>query len=116
MSKKRQPLPTKKRKPRRGRPPKTIVPVVPEGFTDKERRFVEEYCIDFNATDAARRAGYSKKSAEQIGNENRGKPRIAAAIEDYLRRKTQRSEKTREDYIAEMEKLGFANLRDYFSL
>lgn len=116
MSKKRQPLPTKKRKPRRGRPPKAIVPVVPEGFTDKERRFVEEYCIDFNATDAARRAGYSKKSAEQIGNENRAKPRIAAAIEDYLRRKSQRSEKTREDYIAEMEKLAFANILDYFSL
>ena len=65
---------------------------------------------------AAIRAGYSKKSAEQIGVENRGKPRIAAAIEDYLRRKSQRSEKTREDCIAEMERLGFANLRDYFSV
>ena len=36
-------------------------------MTEKQNRFVEEYCVDFNATQAAVRAGYSKKTAGQIG-------------------------------------------------
>lgn len=36
-------------------------------MTDKQRRFVEEYCIDFNATQAAVRAGYSERNAASIG-------------------------------------------------
>lgn len=50
-------------------------------LTPKQQRFVQEYLIDLNATQAAIRAGYSKKTAEQIGYENLRKPEIAAAIE-----------------------------------
>jgi len=49
-------------------------------LTAKQRRFVEEYLVDLNATQAAIRAGYSKKTAGQIGDENLKKPQIAAAI------------------------------------
>ncbi len=38
-----------------------------ESLTPKEHRFVEEYLIDLNATQAAIRAGYSPRSAEKIG-------------------------------------------------
>ena len=39
-------------------------------LTDKQRRFVEEYLIDLNATQAAIRAGYSVKTAKEIAAQN----------------------------------------------
>ncbi|WP_437918575.1 terminase small subunit [Sphingobacterium sp. LRF_L2] len=55
-----------------------------EGLKAKQRRFVEEYCVDFNATQAAIRAGYSEKTAKSIGCENLTKPDIVAAIDERL--------------------------------
>lgn len=40
----------------------------------KQKRFCDEYLIDCNATQAAIRAGYSPKTAKQIGQENLTKP------------------------------------------
>ena len=50
------------------------------GLTAKQARFVEEYLIDLNATQAAIRAGYSQRTARQVGAENLTKPVIASAI------------------------------------
>ena len=49
-------------------------------MTKKQKRFVEEYLIDLNATQAAIRAGYSPDSAKEIGSENLTKPDILQAI------------------------------------
>ena len=49
-------------------------------LTAKQQRFVEEYLIDLNATQAAIRAGYSERTARQAGAENLTKPVIAEAI------------------------------------
>lgn len=49
-------------------------------LTEKQRLFVHEYLIDLNATQAAIRAGYSEKTAKEIGCENLTKPNIAEAI------------------------------------
>lgn len=49
-------------------------------LTAKQQRFVEEYLVDMNATQAAIRAGYSKKTAYSIGGENLRKPEIKKAI------------------------------------
>ena len=49
-------------------------------LTPKQQRFVEEYLIDQNATQAAIRAGYSEKTAQEIGSENLSKPMVAKAI------------------------------------
>lgn len=49
-------------------------------MTAKQQRFVSEFLIDLNATQAAIRAGYSPKVANRIGSENLSKPVIAAAI------------------------------------
>ena len=51
------------------------------GLTGKQKAFVDEYLKDLNATQAAIRAGYSKKTARQTGQENMTKPVIKAAIE-----------------------------------
>ena len=53
-------------------------------MTEKQKRFVDEYLIDLNATQAAVRAGYSAKSAYSIGTENLKKPEIERAIEEQL--------------------------------
>lgn len=53
-------------------------------LTDKQQRFVEEYCVDWNCTQAAIRAGYSEKTAHATGWENLRKPEIKAAIDERL--------------------------------
>lgn len=54
---------------------------MPNGkLTAKQLRFCQEYMIDRNACAAAKRAGYSKKTAHVIGPENLGKPAVAADI------------------------------------
>ncbi len=50
-------------------------------LTAKRAAFVVEYCEDWNATQAAIRAGYSKKTAYSIGYENLRIPEIAEAIQ-----------------------------------
>ena len=49
-------------------------------MTAKQRRFCDEYLIDLNATQAAIRAGYSKKTANRIATENLSKP----VIKEYV--------------------------------
>jgi phage terminase small subunit len=53
-------------------------------FTDKQQAFIREYLVDFNATQAAIRAGYSERSARSIGAENLAKPDILAAIREQV--------------------------------
>ena len=54
-------------------------------LTDKQKRFCDEYLIDLNATQAAIRAGYSKKTAFIIANENLKKPYIKGYIDERLK-------------------------------
>lgn len=55
-------------------------------MTEKQKRFVEEYLIDLNATQAAIRAGYSPKTAYSIGVENLKKPELKTYIDEQLER------------------------------
>lgn len=59
-------------------------------LTQKQRLFVDEYLIDLNATQAAIRAGYSKRTAGQIGDENLKKPQIAQAIKEAMDSRSKR--------------------------
>ena len=59
-------------------------------LTAKQEAFCLEYIIDLNATQAAIRAGYSSKTAQQVGSENLSKPVIAEKITEL---KAERSEK-----------------------
>lgn len=54
-------------------------------LTEKQRRFVDYYIETGNKTEAAKRAGYSEKTAASIGDENLRKPVIRAAIDARLR-------------------------------
>lgn len=61
-------------------------------LTDKQRRFVEEYCSNgFNATQAAISAGYSEKTAKQMGCENLSKPNVQDEIEAFMSKATEKA-------------------------
>ena len=51
-------------------------------LTQKQQRFVDEYIISGNATQAAIRAGYAKKAAYQTGAQNLKKPQIILALKE----------------------------------
>lgn len=53
-------------------------------LTEKQKRFADEYIISGNATQAAIKAGYSKKTAAVIGTENLIKPNIKNYIDERL--------------------------------
>jgi|DEB0MinimDraft_3_1074331.scaffolds.fasta_scaffold13303_1 phage terminase small subunit len=59
-------------------------------LTPKQELFVNEYLVDLNATQAAIRAGYSKKTAKQIATENLSKPAIARAIAEANQERMER--------------------------
>lgn len=65
-------------------------------LTAKQKRFVEEYLVDFNATQAAIRSGYSKKTAGVIGDETLKKPYIQAAVTAAQAELSKRTEITQE--------------------
>ena len=94
--------------------PKKKKPQKRGGLTPKQARFVEEYMVDVNATQAAIRAGYSKKTARLIGCENLTKPDIAAAILEAQNRLSERTASITDDVMKELGLLGFANAGDYF--
>lgn len=54
-------------------------------LTEKQRRFVNAYIKTGNAAEAARQAGYKKKTADAIGRENLRKPTVRNAIEKRLK-------------------------------
>ena len=61
-------------------------------LTAKQEAFINEYLIDLNATQAAIRAGYSKKTANRIATENLSKPVLAAAIAQAKLKRAKRTQ------------------------
>ena len=61
-------------------------------LTPKQQRLIEEYLIDLNATQAAIRAGYSAKTAQQAGSENLSKPVIRDAIEQAMAERSKQTD------------------------
>lgn len=82
------------------------------GLTPKQQRFMQEYLIDCNATQAAIRAGYSPRTAYSIGQENLRKPEIAAALRAQMSRVAKKLEVSQERVIAELARVGFSDLRE----
>lgn len=68
-------------------------------LTPKQSRFADEVVLCGNATEAARRAGYSERTACQIAYENLRKPEVKAAIVARRRAYERRLELRREDVI-----------------
>ena len=81
------------------------------GLRPKQQRFVEEYLVDLNATQAALRAGYSPKSAGRIGREQVVNPPVAAAIQEAQAARSQRTAITADRVLLELAAVAFSDLR-----
>ena len=82
-------------------------------ITPKQMRFVDEYLVDLNATQAAIRAGYSTKTAAFIGAQNLKKLQIAEEISRRQKDLQRRTEVTQERVLRELARVAFADAADY---
>lgn len=81
-------------------------------MTQKQKRFIEEYLIDLNATQAAIRAGYSPDTAKSIGSENLTKPDIQARIAKAMAERSRRTGVNADRVVMELAKIAFVNAKD----
>jgi len=68
-------------------------------LSPRQRRFVEEYLVDLNATQAAIRAAYSPRTADVKGSQLLGKVRIADAIAESMAARSERTGVTADEVI-----------------
>lgn len=81
-------------------------------LTAKQKKFIDEYLIDLNATQAAIRAGYSNKTANRIATENLSKPYIQAEIQKRQAEIQKSTDITREKVLNELSSIAFAKPTD----
>jgi phage terminase small subunit len=89
---------------------------MPDGaLNPKQQRFVEEYLVDLNATQAAIRSGYSRKTAESQGSRLLSNAKVKAAVEEGRAKQSRRTE-INADWLlrrlAEEAEADFADLYD----
>lgn len=81
-------------------------------MTEKQQRFIDEYLIDLNATQAAIRAGYSVKTAKDIGCQNLAKLNIQQAISEKMAERSKRTGVNQDRIVLELAKIAFVNAVD----
>lgn len=81
-------------------------------LTDKQQKFIEEYLIDLNATQAAIRAGYSVNNADKIGSELLGKTRVSQSIKEAMAARSRRTGISADRIVNELAKIAFVNPAD----
>ena len=112
--KKAPPVKAKAKKPTRRARPTAAAPAEPAqlGLTDLQQRFVDEYLVDLNGTQAAIRAGYSADTARQMASENLSKPYIQIAIVDARKRQQARTHIEADRVVLEAWNIVFADPRE----
>ena len=79
----------------------------------KQKRFVELYCSNLNATESAKLAGYAPRTSRQQGARLLSHVVIKQEIAKRLSKATQRAEIQLDEVMAELRKLAFANMADF---
>ena len=82
-------------------------------LTAKQQRFCDEYLIDLNATQAAIRAGYSPKTAEQLAYQLLQKTSVQNHISELQKKREKRTEITQDSVLHELALIAFAKVSDY---
>lgn len=85
-------------------------------LNEKQARFVEEYLVDLNATQAAIRAGYSEKTARTQGQRLLTNADIQAAVSEAQKTRSARTQITQDRVIQEIARLGLSDIRGAFSV
>lgn len=83
-------------------------------LTDKQEAFCKEYLIDFNATQAAIRAGYSEKTAYNAGWQNVKKCEIQERLTELKNKRAERVEITQDRVLEELAYIAFFDIRKLF--
>lgn len=78
-------------------------------LTAKQERFIEEYLIDLNATQAAIRAGYSPNTAKDIGCQNLAKLNIRARVDQAMAERSKRTGINADRVLIELARIGLVN-------
>ncbi len=81
---------------------------------NRRQRFVDEYLVDLNATQAAIRAGYSVKTSKMQGSRLLTNDDVQADIADRQAKRAKKVGVTAEEVIAELRKLAFFDVRKFF--
>ena len=81
-------------------------------LTEKQKRFVDEYLIDLNATQAAIRAGYSVNRASELGYQLLQKTTVCAEIQKRRQDRERRTEITQDKVLEEIGKVAFHDAGD----
>lgn len=81
-------------------------------LTEKQQRFVDEYLIDLNATQAAIRAGYSVKTANEQGSQNLAKLSIQQAIAKQMAERSKRTGINQDRVVLELAKIALVKMTD----
>ena len=71
-------------------------------LNEKQKQFCNEYLIDFNGTQAAIRAGYSRKTAYSMANENLRKPDIQRYLKELIERRNELVQITQDEVIRDI--------------
>ena len=79
---------------------------------DKQQCFVDEYLIDLNATQAAIRAGYSVKTANEQGSRLLANVRVQTAIAEKMAERSRRTGVNQDRVVLELAKIAFVKLTD----
>lgn len=85
-------------------------------LTDKQKVFCEEYMIDLNATQAAKRAGYSEKTAKDIGCQNLAKLNIQAYISELMDVRSKKAGITALDVLQELKNYAYSDITETMEL
>lgn len=83
-----------------------------DNLTVKQRMFVEEYLIDLNATQAAIRAGYSAKTADQQGSRMLANVKVQQAIAERMAERSRRTGVNQDRVVLELAKIAFVRMTD----
>lgn len=81
-------------------------------LTEKQQRFVDEYLIDLNATQAAIRAGYSAKTADVQGARMLGIVKVQQDISEKMAERSKRTGVNQDRVVTELAKVAFLNIGD----
>lgn len=80
----------------------------------RQLRFVEEYLLELNATKAAIKAGYSEKTARQIGSRLLTNMAIKSVINQRLKKQGDKNEELKQKVINEIGRIAFFDVRKAF--
>lgn len=80
-------------------------------LSKKQRRFVDEYLVDLNATQAAVRSGYSAKTAQEQSSRLLSNVMVQSTIAERMKDREKRTEITQDKVLSELAKIGFADIR-----